>query len=117
MSVVSNGSIRMNSLAAATALALSLVAAPAFAGRADLSGLKSAEQFDQFIVKYKDGSAAKRDIAALNLGLQEAAGRLQADKGRSVQVMHKRKMSMGLDVVRTDRKLSRAEADALMPRR
>ncbi|WP_460735956.1 hypothetical protein [Lysobacter tyrosinilyticus] len=41
MSVASNGSIRLHALAAATVLALSAVSEPAFAGRADLSGLQT----------------------------------------------------------------------------
>jgi len=114
MSVASNGSIRTHALAVATALALSAVAAPAFAGRADLSGLQSAEEFDQFIVKFKDGSSAKRDLAALNQGLRNAATKVAVARGHAFGLSHKRKMSMGLDVIRTDRKLGRAEAEALM---
>jgi serine protease len=112
MSVASNGSTRIHALAAATMLALSI--GPAFAGGADLSGLQTAEEFDQFIVKYKDGSSAKRDAAALNLGLRNAASKVAAARGHAFGVSHKRKMSLGMDVIRADRKLSRADAEALM---
>jgi len=115
MSLSSQRRVRLHALAAATAVALySLVAAPAFAGRADLSGLQSADGFDQFIVKYKDGSVAKRDLAALSAGLRNAADKAGKAKGRAFSLSHKRKMSMGLDVIRADRKLARGDAEALM---
>ena len=54
---VSNRRMRVHALAAATAVAFSAFAAPAFAGKLNLSGLEAGAQYDRFIVKYRDGSA------------------------------------------------------------
>lgn len=66
MKSAAHGRIRVHGLAAATAMTLSLLAAPAFAGRADLSGLQLAGEFDQFIAGLDDGATVGRDLAALN---------------------------------------------------
>ena len=48
---VSNRRMRVHALAAATAVAFSAFAAPAFAGKLNLSGLEAGAQYDRFIVK------------------------------------------------------------------
>lgn len=91
-----------------------LLAAPAHAGRANLSGLQSAEEHDQFIVKYRDGSQARSDGAARKTSLDGAARAVPARAGRKLGVGHLRRLAVGADVVRADRKLDRAEAETLM---
>ena len=109
MSEISQRRVRVHALATATALVLSgLVATPAFAGRADLSGLQSAETHDRFIVKYRDGSAQRADVASAQVGISRATG------GNAIKLGHVRRMSQGADVVKSERKLDRVEAEALM---
>ena len=88
--------------------------APAYAaGRADLRGLGSDTAFDQFIVKYRDGSAERSDSAVIDRGLLRAA-RAVPGTGRGLGVRHFRRMSLGADVIRSDRKLDRVDAETLM---
>ncbi len=103
-------------LALATiALVATLAAAPAFAGRAHLSGLSSDTAFDQFIVKYRDGSQERRDPAAIERGLARAAQAV-AGTGRAaaLDVRHLRRMALGSDVIRASRKLDPVDAETLM---
>ena len=105
--------MRLHALAAATAVALSsLIAAPAHAGRVDLDGLESATQHDRFIVKYRDASAPRLDAASLQRSLDAAASRGGA--GKLLSVSHLRRLAVGAEVVRADRKLDRVEAETLM---
>ena len=113
MSDLPQNRMRLHALAAATAVALSsLIAAPAHAGRVDLDGLDSAAQHDKFIVKYRDGSAEHLDATSLRRSLDTAASRGGAGKALSVQ--HLRRLAVGAEVVRADRKLDRVEAETLM---
>ncbi|MCW5580434.1 MAG: peptidase S8, partial [Luteimonas sp.] len=124
MSDISNRRLRLHALAAATAVALSAaVAAPAFAGRADLDGLQSDTSFDQFIVKYKDGAPEHANAALRARGLDNAAQALtraspalrSADaRAGALRVAHERRLSVGADVVRVNRKLDRVDAETLM---
>jgi serine protease len=102
-----------------------LTAAPAFAGKVVMSGLQSGGEYDQFIVKYRDGSVERRDVNAINRGLQRAmrvAGpSLRASAGKSAggaaaapNARHFRRMSLGADVVRFDRKMDRVDAETFM---
>ena len=105
--------MRLHALAAATAVALSsLVAAPAFAGKAELSGLQSADTHDRFIVKYRDGSAERADVARAASGFCRAAA--AGVGGKAFKLAHLRRMTQGADVVKANRKLDRAEAQSLM---
>lgn len=105
--------MRLHALAAATAVALSsLVALPAHAGRVDLDGLDSATQHDKFIVKYREGSAERLNAASLQRSLDAAATRGRA--GKALSVKHLRRLAVGAEVIRADRKLDRAEAETLM---
>lgn len=111
-------------LATALLLAVGLSASPAFAGKMVTSGLQSQQEFDQFIVKYRDGSVERRNVNALNRGLErveqkmrtEAAARGFAKAGgpAEMKVRHLRRMALGADVVRAGRKLDRSEAETLM---
>ena len=109
-------------LVLASALALAMVSAPALAGKANLSGLSSSQTFDRFIVKYRSVSAESRDARARERSLNLSAGALQVRgatpgaKARAVGLRHLRRMALGADVVRTDRKLDRLNAETLMRR-
>src|SRR5690606_9678862 len=116
--------IRLHALAAATAVALSVfAAAPASAGQANLEGLQSDVAFDQFIVKYRDGAPEHADAALRSRGLDNAAASLvgissslqrQGVRAGTLRVAHARRLAVGADVVRVNRKLDRADAEILM---
>ena len=110
-------SFRTHALAAATAAALSasLFAAPAFAaggGRVYTGGLQSGPSHDRFIVKYRDGSAQRADVAKVKAELSRASTAAAGAAGARLQ--HVRRMTQGADVVKTDRKLDRVHAESLM---
>ena len=116
----------LHPLAVATALALSTLAvAPASAGEVHLQGLESDIAFDQFIVKYRDGSAERADPALLARGLDAAAASLAASSSAlqrrgvgvaALRLQHARRLAVGADVIRVNHKLDRADAEALMRR-
>lgn len=118
MSDVSKRRLRMHVLASATAIAISsMCALPAMAaGRVDVSGLHSPEQnsFDRFIVKYRDGSTERASAASLDSALRSATRAVPAKAGRALEVRQLRRLAVGADVVRSDRKLDRVEAESLM---
>jgi serine protease len=101
----------MHALAVAMLLALGTGSAAA-AGRLELSGLQSAEQHDQFIVKYRDGSAPRANATNLQRSLDAAV--LGAGQGRGLRLQQLRRLAVGADVVRTSQKLDRAAAETLM---
>jgi serine protease len=107
--------IRPRRAALCAAVLIAVCSTPAFAGRVHLDGLRSDVAFDQFIVKYRDGSAERRDAAEIDRGLAQAS-RAVAGKGRAGPPLakHFRRMSLGADVVRVDRKLDRVDAETLM---
>ena len=87
-----------------------MFAAPAFAaGQVHTGGLQSASSHDRFIVKYREGSAQRADVAKAKAGLSRAA---TAANGARVQHVHR--MALGADVVKSDRKLDRVQAESLM---
>ena len=95
------------SLVAALALALS---APAFAGQANTAGLTDTGRFDRFIVRFADGSIEARDSGARQRAFDGAA------QAEGVALSHQLRLSIGADVVRSNRKLDRAQAERLMRR-
>ncbi|WP_082607320.1 S8 family serine peptidase [Lysobacter sp. Root983] len=113
----SNRNLRVHVLAAATALALTAVAAPAFAGKAYMGSLKSDGQYHRFIVKYKNGSAPTTSSASMTSSLSAAAARTvlpASAKGKKLGLKHLRRMSLGAEVVSSEAALTRVEAEALM---
>jgi len=112
MSTASNNGIRKSALAAATVLALSAIAAPAFAGQVHLDGLQAPQGYDGFIVKYRNGSLQRRDSAKVATSLREAVRAKIA--GRLIAMKHVRRLAIGSDLVRADGKLDRVDAEALM---
>ena len=114
---VSKRRLRMHVLAAATAAAISSIAAPAMAeGRVNLSGLQSPEQrtFDRFIVKYREGSSERASPSNVEGTLSRAARAVPAAKGRALGLRHVRRLAVQADLVKADRKLDRVEAESLM---
>src|SRR5690606_3110734 len=108
--------MRMHALAAATAAALStMVAGPAFApggGLVNTAGLQSEASNDRFIIKYKDGSAPTTNAAALNRSLNAAASATL--HGKALGLKRLRRTALGSEVLVTEKKLGRSDAEALM---
>ena len=125
-------SIRRNTLALATALALTspgLMAAGNnnTSARVNLSAIGSDTQFDRFIVKYREGTQEAKSAAVLQKALDIASVRthqlIQSDrlqKGlksastKPLAIGHVRRMSLGADVIASSQKLDRAAAATLM---
>lgn len=97
--------------AAAIALA-SLIALPAFAGNVEVSGVESSDLHDQFIIKYRDGSPERTSPALMQKSLDTAAARSRSDK--APRIRHLRRLAVGPEVIRTDRKLDRVETEVLI---
>jgi serine protease len=103
-------------LAAATVAVLS-AASPAFAGTAHLAALKAGQNYDRFIVKYRNNNAAAASTATLASSLNAAAGRaLSASRagGKPLALKHLRRLALGANVVLSDRRLNRDESESLM---
>lgn len=108
---------RRRLLVAATSLALAALAPLSLNAteRLNLSGLQSADAHDRFIVKYRDGSTVQANPAAIDSALRAPAGRIAVSGGgKQLRLEHVRRMTLGADVVRTSRKLDRADAESLM---
>lgn len=104
--------ITRRTLAAATAVVIaSMAAGPALAGKADTTGLTSHGN-DRFIVKYREGTAERADVANVKAALNRAARAGAGGKGLALG--HVRRLAVGAEAVQTDRKLDRVEAEALM---
>ncbi|QLC77454.1 S8 family serine peptidase [Pseudomonas sp. LPB0260] len=76
--------------------------------RINTSMLKEGKSYDRFIVKYRSGSS---ELANSSLRAQALS---QAGQRRGVTVAHVRRTAVGADVIRSARKLARAEAAALL---
>ena len=105
-------SLRLNALALATAIAFTGTASAEDAvketGRVHLSGLKSSQSFDRFIVKF--GRSAQGNSAQARLNVLNAAGR-----GLGLaRVQERRELATGAHLFQTERKLSLSEAESFM---
>lgn len=112
MSFVANRRSRMHALSFATAIAVAQIAAPAMAGRVDLAGLNSEQNYDQFIVGYRKGSPERTSVAKAKESVARAAAAQIG--GKALTLKHLRRMGIGSDVVRADRRLDKVEAESLM---
>lgn len=117
MSRITDKRLRQSILAAATAVALSSAAfaAPAVAadaGVANLATLQAGQSADQFIVKYREGTAPQSDMANVQSSLDNVAK--SARTGNKLGLQQVRRISTGADVIRANRKLDRVEAATLM---
>ncbi len=93
-----------------------LLAAPAFAGDVQLSGLASAPTHQRFIVKYKDGATDVATPSVLASSLKAAAAAVPAAQGRALGLQKLRTLAIGPTVVKADRPLDAAESELLMRR-
>ncbi len=93
-----------------------LLAAPAFAGDVQLSGLSSAPTHQRFIVKYRDGATDVANPTALASSLKAAASAVPAAQGRALGLQKLRTLAIGPTVVKADRPLDAAESELLMRR-
>jgi serine protease len=93
-----------------------LLAAPAFAGDVQLSGLSSAPTHQRFIVKYKDGATDVATPTVLASSLKAAASAVPAAQGRALGLQKLRQLAIGSTVVKADRPLDAAESELLMRR-
>ena len=102
---------KMNQRVLATAMAVALAAlagSAAAAGRVDTAGLRSNDQtsFDRFIVKYRAGTSA--------VAQQKNLSRAGRDSAEGVGVTRLRTLSVGGEVVQSNRGLDRVSAERLM---
>ncbi len=111
---VSSARRRLLASAITLALAAAMPLAASSTERLNLSGLQSADTHDRFIVKYRDGSTAQADPAQAGAVLTSAASRVTVGAGKQLRVEALRRMAEGASVVRTSRKLDRADAESLM---
>ncbi|HEY1036365.1 MAG TPA: S8 family peptidase [Pseudoxanthomonas sp.] len=109
---------RRRPLVAALAAIVSLgaFAGSASAGDVSTAGLRDGQTYDRFIVKYRDGSAARANSATLQRSLLGAVSRsaLGAANGKAVSAAKLRRLGIGADLVQTSRKLDRVEAESLL---
>lgn len=107
------------------ALVLALMAAIAPIGAAmaadapmivNKMAVEAGAEYSGFIVKFREGTPQRADAALVARALQGAdAGMQRSMRGsRAAGLRHFRRMSLGADVIRADRALSRAEGVALM---
>src|SRR5687767_4594947 len=89
-------------------MALALAAPAAFAGQLNTSGMNDTGRYDRFLILFKDGTPEHGNAAALKRALDDAG------RANGVSVGHMRKLAVGADVIRTDRKLNKAAAEALL---
>src|SRR5687768_5838658 len=99
--------LRLCSLAAALAVAL---VPPAFAGQVNTGGLHEGGQYNRFIIRFATNSPEASSSVARQHVL-DSAGR-----AHGVAIGHLLKLAVGADAIKTDRKLDKAGAEALMRR-
>lgn len=116
---------RHTALTAAMLLIMPAVhAAGAVSSSANYIAASQADQtYDRFIVTYKDGTTQRNNSANavqnVNAAIQRASlnGAAISSNGQSaptVSASYQRKLAIGSDLMRTSRKLSQSEANALM---
>jgi serine protease len=97
---------------------------PTGTGLINASALQNNSTYDRFIVTYRPGTSPRNDknaalqsvsVAVARAGLNTAKTTLAAgQRAAPVSASYQRKLAMGADLVRTSRKLDRAEALSLM---
>ncbi|GAB3733256.1 S8 family peptidase [Silanimonas algicola] len=78
------------------------------------SAIESGAEFSGFIVKFRDGTAERANPAMVTNSLQGTNSMMARAAGGAPGLRHFRRMSLGADVVRAERALSRAEAVQVM---
>jgi serine protease len=119
-------SFRIGALAAALVLAVPVLhAANLSTSSARFLGMSQAgeQSFDRFIITYKNGSAERSNKDAVLQNVQAAVSHAGLDRATKsstgatvapLSVSYKRKLAVGSDLVRTSRKLTQSETNALM---
>ncbi len=110
--VYSSQNMRRSALAVAIAT-VALSSSTFAAGRINATGLASGEPVDGFIVTYQEGSASKRDKAAMQRSLDRAAVNTFG-RAKATTLRHERTLGVGAELVVVDRKLDRVDAEAMM---
>lgn len=116
---------RLAALTAAIGISSAHAASPAVSpdalGKINPSTLSANPSYDGFIVVYRSGTTESTNGQAVAQNVSAAVSRAQLDAtafkatpSKAVSVTWKRKLSIGADLVRTNRKLSQSEAAALM---
>jgi serine protease len=108
-------SLRLSALGIATSIALA--AGPVLAdGRVLDSGLRSQQPYDGFIVRYRDGSGERSSPRLLKNSLQAALARASGSMRApsAPRLLATRRLAIGADLIRFDRKLQPQDARALM---
>ena len=113
--------LRRGALAMALALALAGTAnATTPTATINSSTMTASGSYDRFIVTYRSGSTEQRDHAAVVQNVSAALGRAglvqrtASTTSSPTTISYQRKLAIGAELVRTSRKLSQAEAAALM---
>ncbi|MFZ2753057.1 MAG: S8 family peptidase [Lysobacteraceae bacterium] len=83
------------------------------AERVSISGLSNNEPVDGFIVRYRDGSASKANVATQQRSLDQAAS-TAFGRAKALTLKHERTLGIGAELVQADRPLDRTEAETLM---
>jgi serine protease len=119
-------SFRIGALAAALVLAVPVLhAANLSTSSARFLGMSQTgeQSFDRFIITYKNGSAERSNKDAVLQNVQAAVSHAGLDRATKsstgatvapLSVSYKRKLAVGSDLVRTSRKLTQSETNALM---
>lgn len=98
----------MAEVAAAASAAASTSVPLATSLKMNVTSIQSDTQTDRFIVKYKLGTPEHDATAAVESRLDRFAGAFPS------KAHHQRRMGVGSDIVKTERKLNAAEAKAFM---
>lgn len=117
--------IPRGALAAALILALpgaqAASNAPLPAPKVNISTMQANTSYDRFIVTYRDGSTERGNRAAVEQNVGNAINRAglarasaQGLGAQPLSMTYQRKLAVGAELVRTSRKLSQSEANALM---
>lgn len=102
-------------LLVSSAVFLSLAVSACMAsGPAKVAPLTGEGPFQQFIVKYKDGTAPAVESAVQARLDRTAAGSGVKSAGTPVKLNKQLRLSVGAEVFRADRALSKSEAETLM---
>ncbi|MDH5833387.1 S8 family serine peptidase [Luteimonas kalidii] len=105
----------VNALSAATALAIASLSTVSASEGVNLIDLSGSPQHDQLIIRYKEGTHERNNPSAIASGLETAARAVAASMhDKTMRIDHVRRMALGADVIRIDRKLSRSDIERLM---
>lgn len=104
------------------AIASALAAPAAFAGgtieyvKVNSGVLQADETYNQFVIKYREGSVQRGNSARVVQAVNTAASRAlpSSRSAAALRANYGRKLSIGADVVTLSRRLDNAEAEALM---